>query len=58
MSAQPLDADKVEGRIVFENVSFAFRRPDGELNPPVLKNINLTIEPGTQVGFPGRHRGR
>jgi ATP-binding cassette subfamily B protein len=51
--AQPLDLDKVEGRIVFENVSFAFRRPDGKLDPPALKNINLTIEPGTQVGFLG-----
>ena len=51
--AQPLDPEKVEGRIVFENVSFAFRRPDGELDPPVLKNINLTIEPGQQVGFLG-----
>jgi len=51
--AQPLDLEKVEGRIVFENVSFAFRRPDGELDPPAVKNINLTIEPGEQVGFLG-----
>jgi len=51
--AQPLDPEKVEGRVVFENVSFAFRRPDGELDPPALKNINLTIEPGQQVGFLG-----
>jgi len=51
--AQPLDIEKIEGRIVFENVSFAFRRPDGELDPPALKNINLTIEPGEQVGFLG-----
>ena len=50
---QPLDSEKIEGRIVFENVSFAFRRPDGELDPPALKNINLTIEPGQQVGFLG-----
>ena len=51
--AQPLDPEKVQGRVVFENVSFAFRRPDGELDPPALKNINLTIEPGQQVGFLG-----
>jgi len=51
--AKPLDPEKVEGRIVFENVSFAFRRPDGELDSPALKNINLTIEPGQQVGFLG-----
>ena len=41
--AQPLDPAQVKGRIVFENVTFAFRRPDGQLDPPVLKNINLTI---------------
>jgi ATP-binding cassette subfamily B protein len=52
-NAQPLDPEKVQGRIAFENVSFAFRRPDGELDPPALKNINLTIEPGQQVGFLG-----
>jgi ATP-binding cassette subfamily B protein len=50
---QSLDLNKVKGRIVFENVSFAFRRPDGKLDPPALKNINLTIEPGQQVGFLG-----
>ncbi len=50
---QPLAAEEVKGRIVFENVSFAFQRPDGELDPPALKNINLTIEPGQQVGFLG-----
>jgi ATP-binding cassette subfamily B protein len=51
--AQPLDPTQVQGRVVFENVSFAFRRLDGELDPPALKNINLTIEPGQQVGFLG-----
>jgi len=51
--AQALDPEEVQGRIAFENVSFAFRRPDGELAPPVLKNINLTIEPGQQVGILG-----
>ena len=51
--AKHLDPEKVQGRVVFENVSFAFRRPDGELDPPALKNINITIEPGQQVGFLG-----
>jgi ATP-binding cassette subfamily B protein len=50
---QPLETDAVGGRLVFDNVSFAFRRPDGEFDPPALKNINLTIEPGEQVGFLG-----
>jgi len=52
-SAQHQNLEKVKGRIVFENVSFAFQRPDGEFDPPALKNINLTIEPGEQVGFLG-----
>ncbi len=51
--ARPLDPEKVQGRLVFENVSFAFTRPDGQLDPPALKNINLTIEPGEKVGFLG-----
>lgn len=51
--AQTLDPEMVNGRIAFENVSFAFTRPDGEMDPPALKNINLTIEPGEKVGFLG-----
>ena len=52
-NAKKPDRQAVGGRIVFDNVSFAFRRLDGELDPPALKNINLTIEPGEQVGFLG-----
>lgn len=52
-SVTVLDSTKVEGRIVFDDVSFAFRRKDGELDPPVLRHINLTIEPGQKVGFLG-----
>lgn len=51
--AMTQDLDNIKGHIAFENVSFAFRRPDGELDPPALKNINLTIEPGQKVGFLG-----
>jgi ABC-type multidrug transport system fused ATPase/permease subunit len=47
------EPEEIKGRIAFENVSFAFRRPDGEFDPPALKNINLTIEPGQKVGFLG-----
>ncbi len=45
--------DDVRGRVVFDDVSFAFRRADGTLDPPALKHISLTIEPGQQVGFLG-----
>jgi ATP-binding cassette subfamily B protein len=48
-----VDRSEVRGRVVFENVSFAFRRSDGAYDPPALKNIDLTIEPGQQVGFLG-----
>ena len=48
-----VESSATEGRVVFENVSFAFRRPDGTFDPPALKNIDLTIEPGQQVGFLG-----
>jgi ATP-binding cassette subfamily B protein len=47
------ELETIGGQVVFDNVSFAFRRPDGVFDPPVLKNINLTIEPGEQVGFLG-----
>ncbi len=52
-SAKPMPLAAAKGRIVFEDVTFAFRRPDGELDPPAIKNINLTIEPGQRVGFLG-----
>ena len=45
--------ENVRGRVVFDNVSFAFRRADGTYDPPALKKIDLTIEPGQQVGFLG-----
>jgi ATP-binding cassette subfamily B protein len=51
--AKEIEPITIKGRLVFENVTFAFRRPDGELDPPALKNINLTIEPGERVGFLG-----
>lgn len=51
--AKILDPATVKGRLAFENVTFAFRRPDGEFDPPALKNINLTIEPGQRVGILG-----
>jgi ATP-binding cassette subfamily B protein len=51
--AKAVVPEQIKGKIVFDNVSFAFRRPDGEFDPPALKHINLTIEPGQKVGFLG-----
>lgn len=39
---------RAQGRIEFQNVSFSY---DGQI--PVLKNINVTIEPGTTVALVG-----
>jgi ATP-binding cassette subfamily B protein len=37
----------VKGRVVFEDVTFAYLGPDGHPNPtPVLRDINLVAEPG------------
>jgi ATP-binding cassette subfamily B multidrug efflux pump len=41
---------KEKGRIDFENVSFSYENTAGE---PILKNINLTIQPGETVGIIG-----
>ena len=48
-----LGDEPLQGRVEFKNVSFSFRRADGTFDPPALKDINLTIEPGQQVGFLG-----
>jgi ATP-binding cassette subfamily B protein len=47
------DTADIKGRLAFENVTFAFRRPDGELDPPALKDISLTVEPGERIGILG-----
>ncbi|MCP4968006.1 MAG: ABC transporter ATP-binding protein [bacterium] len=48
-----IDPDAVEGRVAFENVTFAFRKADGTYDTPVLDDVSLTIEPGSRVGFLG-----
>jgi ABC-type multidrug transport system fused ATPase/permease subunit len=50
---EAVESDAFEGRLRFENVSFAFRRADGTFDPPALRNIDLTIEPGQRVGILG-----
>ncbi len=51
--AAAVDPEQIRGRVAFDDVTFAFRRADGSYDPPALKNINLTIEPGQQIGFLG-----
>jgi ATP-binding cassette subfamily B protein len=40
----------IEGKVVFDNVSFSFQTG----TPPVLKEIDLVVEPGTFVGVVGQ----
>ncbi|MBI3971780.1 MAG: ABC transporter ATP-binding protein, partial [Chloroflexi bacterium] len=39
---------RLQGRVEFENVSFAYGK-----NPPLLRDINLTIEPGNTAALVG-----
>ena len=41
------------GRVVLEGVSFSYRRPDGSYDPPAVRDISLTIEPGERIGILG-----
>ncbi len=49
----PFDTTQVKGRIVFDNVSFGYRTPDGTPAKPVLSGISLDIGPGETVGILG-----
>jgi ATP-binding cassette subfamily B protein len=48
-----LDPEAVKGRIVFEHVSFGYRGADGRPEKPVISDIDLTIEPGENIGILG-----
>ncbi|RLU20387.1 hypothetical protein DMN91_006996 [Ooceraea biroi] len=39
-----------QGRLIFKNVNMKYDKDD----PPVLKNLNISIEPGWKVGVVGR----
>ncbi|MEI6797573.1 MAG: ABC transporter ATP-binding protein, partial [Methanomassiliicoccales archaeon] len=43
----------VKGRIAFEGVSLRYRTAGGKDTAPILKEIDLVIEPGQTVGFLG-----
>jgi len=45
-----LEVDRLEGRIEFRDVNFGYEAGSG----PVLRNLNLTIEPGQTVALVGK----
>ena len=49
-SSDPTALEKIEGRVVFEDVCFSY---DGHCGEPVLKNIDLVAEPGQTVALLG-----
>jgi ATP-binding cassette subfamily B protein len=51
--AKPVDLSQVQGRVVFDNVSFGYRDQEGKAQGLALQNINLIVEPGETVGFLG-----
>jgi ATP-binding cassette subfamily B protein len=50
---KPVDLSKLQGRVVFDNVSFGFRDKEGNPQGLALQNISLAVEPGETVGFLG-----
>lgn len=51
--AEPLNQPAFEGRIELRNVHFAY----GPHDPPVLKGVDLTIEPGDYIALTGPSGG-
>jgi ATP-binding cassette subfamily B protein len=49
--AEPVHIERLEGRVEFQNVSFGY-----EKTRPVLKEVNLKVEPGEMIGLVG-HSG-
>ncbi len=49
--AEPVSIERVEGRVEFKNVSFGY-----EKSRPVLKEVDLDVQPGEMIGLVG-HSG-
>jgi subfamily B ATP-binding cassette protein MsbA len=45
--------ESIEGRVSFEGVSFSYNKENG----PILKDINLQVEPGESIAIVGRSGG-
>lgn len=43
----------IAGKIEFKNLTFAYTTETGDDDEPVLRNINLTIDPGSRLGVTG-----
>jgi ATP-binding cassette subfamily B multidrug efflux pump len=50
-STEAINFDKIQGRVVFENVTFSYRDDGGD---PVLTDISFTAEPGEKVALLGQ----
>ncbi|MEZ5360506.1 MAG: ABC transporter ATP-binding protein [Candidatus Zixiibacteriota bacterium] len=48
-----VDPMEVSGKIEFKNLTFSYATAEGDDDNPVLKNINLTIDPGSRLGITG-----
>ena len=50
-SPEPIQLDEIQGRVVFEDVTFSYRDDGGD---PVLSDISFTAEPGEKVALLGQ----
>ncbi|MFA4877666.1 MAG: ABC transporter ATP-binding protein [Methanoregula sp.] len=48
-----VDPASVQGRVVFDHVSFGYKNPDNTQGPLVLRDISFVAEPGQTIGFLG-----
>lgn len=54
VSFEYLPSPQLSGQLTLKRVGFAYPAPPMEPNPPVLENINLTIDAGERVAILGR----